>query len=80
MHVDDGDDERVFDRDLWDKNSMVEKLTERATVEDLLVNNLQLEEPGKLMVIYGPWCKYCMAAEEVFEAFAESAPGVAVAV
>ena len=79
MHVDDGDDERVFDRDLWDKNSMVEKLTERATVEDLLVNNLQLEEPGKLMVIYAPWCKYCMAAEEVFEAFAESAPGVAVA-
>ena len=79
MHVDDGDDERVFDRDLWDKNSMVEKLTERATVEDLLVNNLQLEEPGKLMVIYAPWCKYCMAVEEAFEAFAESAPDVAVA-
>lgn len=31
------------------------------------------------MIVYAPWCKYCMAAENAFESFAEQAPGIAVA-
>ncbi len=79
MHVSDDGSEPAFDRDLWDERSKVEKLTERASLEDLLAHKPERDEHGKFMIVYAPWCKYCMAAENAFESFAEQAPGIAVA-
>lgn len=59
--------EKTFDRDLWDaSDSSVKSLD---TPEDATA----LKSSGKpaIVAVYAPWCQFCQAMEENFDAFAK---------
>jgi phosphoadenosine phosphosulfate reductase len=59
--------EKTWDRDLWDKSATVKDVQ---TEQDILAikDIAGKQEGGSLVVVYAPWCQYCQAMEESFEA------------
>jgi len=59
--------EKTFDRDLWDASDSSVKTLD--TPEDATA----LKSSGKpaIVAVYAPWCQFCQAMEENFDAFAK---------
>ena len=59
--------EKTFDRDLWDADGNVVKVT----IDDAVERTK--EEPG-LVVVYAPWCQFCQKMESDLSSLAKSSP------
>jgi thiol-disulfide isomerase/thioredoxin len=58
--------EKTFDRDLWDSG----KVKKIHSTDDALTI-IQSGKPS-VVVVYAPWCKFCMAMEDQYGKFAEA--------
>eukprot|EP00793_Prasinoderma_coloniale_P000744 PRCOL_00003894-RA len=68
IHVDGA--ERTWDRDLWGDAEQDIASAVAPAERDSIDSVLKQEGVDVLAVVYAPWCKFCQAAEEEFEALA----------
>jgi phosphoadenosine phosphosulfate reductase len=52
--------EKTWDRDLWDKSVTVKEVESEEGIKSI--------KDSSLVVVYAPWCQFCQAMEESFEA------------
>merc|ERR1711988_786556 len=62
--------EKTFDRDLWDKDSKVVEVS-----KDGMISMKEGSDKPSVAVVYAPWCQFCQAMEDEYEALAGELSG-----